>query len=76
MREAEKYIQTLLRDDEEVSDEELPEIEDLLKDAVLIPESVQKVIPDKDGMIDYYFAEHKLRADINSLFEEESSRFL
>ncbi|WP_353092601.1 hypothetical protein [Tissierella praeacuta] len=79
--EAEKYIQTLLRDDEEVSDEELPEIEDLLKDAVLIPESVQKVVPDKDGMIDYYFAEHKLKADINSFFEEgqvgfSDSRFM
>jgi hypothetical protein len=79
--EAEKYIQTLLRDDEDVLDEELPEIEDLLKDAVLIPESVQKVVPDKDGMIDYYFAEHKLKADINSLFEEgqvgfSDSRFM
>ncbi|WP_313757042.1 hypothetical protein [Tissierella sp.] len=69
-KEAEKYIQTLLRDDEEVLDEELPEIEELLKDAVLIPESVQKVVPDKDGIFNYYFAKHKLKADIKNLFEE------
>ncbi|MGJ0845895.1 hypothetical protein SAMN02745784_02004 [Tissierella praeacuta DSM 18095] len=69
-KEAEKYIQTLLSDDEEVSDEELPEIEELLKDGTLIQDSVQKVVPDEEGMITYYFAEHKLKADINNLFEE------
>ncbi|WP_406241761.1 hypothetical protein ACF3M2_11525 [Tissierella carlieri] len=83
--EAEKYIQTLLRNqetsDEESMNEELIDIEALLKDAVLIPESVQKVVPDKEGMINYYFAEHKLKADINSLFEEgqvgfSDSRFM
>jgi len=69
-KEAEKYIQTLLSDDEEVSDEELPEIEELLKDGTLIQDSVQKVVPDEEGMITYYFAEHKFKADINNLFEE------
>lgn len=70
---AEKYIQTLF--DEQSSgqkdiDEGPVDLETLLIGAALIPESVQEIAPDKEGIIAYGFDGHETRTPLEILFDE------
>lgn len=70
---AEKYLQKLAdqqTSDQEDIEEELVDIETLLAGATLIPESVQEVTPDKEGMIIYSFNRHETVTPAEMLFKE------
>ena len=70
---AEKYLQTL-KEKEKTSDgnkyEELDHIKDWMNDAVLIKESVKKVVPDSSGRITYEFDGKTIKVGEARLFEE------
>lgn len=70
---AEKYLQKLADQqvsDKEDIDEEKVDIEALLEGATLIPESVQEVTPDKEGVIIYNFDKHSTVTPLEIMFEE------
>lgn len=71
---AEKYIQAFLNEQEKPN-REILDLKELLKDAIVITESVQEITPDEDGTFIYKFIEHELKADVNNLFEKEQIGF-
>ncbi|MEW8973371.1 MAG: hypothetical protein AB2375_04180 [Tissierellaceae bacterium] len=73
---AEEYLQKLLhRDsDEKESNYNGPMYDDvdvLLKQTALISESVKKLTPDKEGMINYEFNGFEINVPLETLFEDE-----
>ncbi len=71
---AEKYLKELSAN-QETSDEELPAIEELLKDTTLISESIQELTPNKDGNIVYNFDKHETVTPLEIMFKEGQTGF-
>ncbi len=67
--QAEQYLQTLLQKPADESEAGDAAAEDW-KTAVVIPESVKTVTPDKNGMINYEYAGSKISVSVEVLFKE------
>ncbi|AFS79803.1 hypothetical protein Curi_c28100 [Gottschalkia acidurici 9a] len=70
---AEKYIKELLEKtakDSKSSMETDIDIEEEIKGGVVIPESVQKVTYDKDGLAHYEYEGHKISISVDDYFKE------
>lgn len=73
---AEEYLQRLINGDSQVgeSSDNIPMYDDvdvLIEEATLIPESVKELTPDKEGMINYGFDGSKISLPLEDLFEDE-----
>lgn len=71
---AEKYLQELLdkdKSEEGSNNMEHDDVEILLEGAILIPESVQEIVPDKEGMVTYGFDKFETRTPVEVLFDDE-----
>ncbi|WP_027398265.1 hypothetical protein [Anaerovorax odorimutans] len=68
---AEKYLKQLEeQQNANTSDEEVTNLQDLLKESTLVKDSVQEVVPDENGKITYKFENDEISTDIKYLFEE------